>query len=401
MAARSNCVYCGNKIEKRSREHIIQNAIGGLYESEDICCPVCNGILSKNVDLPFTTIFNPIISRINNFVKTHNKKSMPTYSGVALHDGEVYKVLIKRRKVVAAPELSKKKKCDVSKLEFKILSYDFNITNDSFKNGIAKIAFNFAVDKGIDPNILMDRIVIEKENDEIKSILFKYPVLPFFPLNIVDEYLELHSEMEPYHCLILFNDRKKLWCYIDLFNTFQYYVLLSNKWDDSQDIYETYAQLLQKLDRTVPKFHIYRPKHLLNYAMIYGVQPTMDIEELKKRIAEVIQKESLKKDLSEIIMPKIEDIVSVADFIKKIPQEELPHYTDCWSLYFDEDDRLRKTGFRQKTYGRNKVFVDSYPRLINELAINQEIEIREYTFAKFRRLNTFLLQIKNNDDITK
>lgn len=35
---REKCVYCGKVIVTRSKEHIIQNAIGGLYESEDICC---------------------------------------------------------------------------------------------------------------------------------------------------------------------------------------------------------------------------------------------------------------------------------------------------------------------------------------------------------------------------
>ena len=45
---RTNCVYCGKKIEKESREHIIQNALGGLYESADICCNKCNNsIISK------------------------------------------------------------------------------------------------------------------------------------------------------------------------------------------------------------------------------------------------------------------------------------------------------------------------------------------------------------------
>lgn len=38
MSKREKCVYCGKVIVTRSKEHIIQNAIGGLYESEDICC---------------------------------------------------------------------------------------------------------------------------------------------------------------------------------------------------------------------------------------------------------------------------------------------------------------------------------------------------------------------------
>lgn len=47
MIEKERCVYCGNKITKKSKEHIIQNAIGGLYESDEICCDICNGFLSK------------------------------------------------------------------------------------------------------------------------------------------------------------------------------------------------------------------------------------------------------------------------------------------------------------------------------------------------------------------
>ena len=79
MTKRLNCVYCGKTITTRSREHIIQNALGGLYESEDICCPECNNYISRYIDVPFTKTFNPIISRIENFTKTNNKKSHPVW----------------------------------------------------------------------------------------------------------------------------------------------------------------------------------------------------------------------------------------------------------------------------------------------------------------------------------
>lgn len=36
MSKREKCVYCGKVIVTRSKEHIIQNAIGGLYESETL-----------------------------------------------------------------------------------------------------------------------------------------------------------------------------------------------------------------------------------------------------------------------------------------------------------------------------------------------------------------------------
>ncbi len=132
MAEKKNCVYCGKSISKRSKEHIIQNAIGGLYESEDICCPDCNNYVSRYIDAPFTKIFNPIISRIENFAKTNNKKSQPMYTGRASHDGKPYEVSIKNGKVIACPELSKKLRCDVSKLDSEILAYDFPIENHLF-----------------------------------------------------------------------------------------------------------------------------------------------------------------------------------------------------------------------------------------------------------------------------
>ena len=47
MSKREKCVYCGKVIVTRSKEHIIQIAIGGLYESEDICCDKCNNYISN------------------------------------------------------------------------------------------------------------------------------------------------------------------------------------------------------------------------------------------------------------------------------------------------------------------------------------------------------------------
>ena len=71
MAKRDNCVYCGQPIIKRSREHIIQNALGGLYESEDICCDECNNCVISN---RLSTI-NTIISfcHCNSFVNIKSK----------------------------------------------------------------------------------------------------------------------------------------------------------------------------------------------------------------------------------------------------------------------------------------------------------------------------------------
>lgn len=97
MIEKERCVYCGNKITKKSKEHIIQNAIGGLYESDEICCDICNGFLSKNIDEPFTRTFNCITSMINNLTKTNNTKSYPLCTGKAIYENKIYNVQIKKR----------------------------------------------------------------------------------------------------------------------------------------------------------------------------------------------------------------------------------------------------------------------------------------------------------------
>ena len=84
MENEKRCVYCGNVIKTTSKEHIIHNAIGGLCVSEDICCPACNACLSKSIDRPFAQMFVPMTSKIKNFVKSHNTKSCPSYTGQAV-----------------------------------------------------------------------------------------------------------------------------------------------------------------------------------------------------------------------------------------------------------------------------------------------------------------------------
>ena len=403
MSKREKCVYCGKVIVTRSKEHIIQNAIGGLYESEDICCDKCNNYISKYIDAPFTKIFNPIISHIEHFAKTNNTKSHPLCTGKAQYDNEIYNVQIKNGKVVGCPELSKKMKCDASKLDFKIISYDFNIENNSFKNGIAKIAFNFAIEKGVDFEILRKGVEINKKNEDIEKISFKFPLIPFIALNPIDTYLELETNMEFYHNLILFSQENMLWCYVDLFNTFQYYVLLSEEWDNNIYISENYLQLLQKLDRKNPQFYIRRPKDILTYAMYFNVKPCMEINILKKRVEVAIQKESLKKNMSDVISDKIGMDYFQVDKFKEMERKEksssfydlMGFYLESLLLYFDADDKLKDNTFRQVTKIIKEGYseVVSYPLLINMLVKKRKINIYSYTMKKFKRMDAFLTKI--------
>lgn len=389
--SRQNCVYCGKEITTRSSEHVIQNALGGLYESEDICCPECNNYISRCIDAPFTKIFNPIIGKIDNFSKTNNTKSMPSCTGKVLYNNKIYNAFIKNGKVVGCPDLSRELKTDISKLPLQIVAYDFKLDNEIFHTGMAKIAFNYALDKGIDLDTLKHGLNIEKTANDIQKISFTYPMIPFYPLNPVDKYIELDTDFKLYHNMILFSQESTLWCYIDLFNTFQYYVLLSDNLPQGINVYDNYAQTLQKIDRTDPELDIYRPKDILIYAQQYGVEPCLDKEEFSRRIKNAIAKKSQKKALESIVSDKM--AAMPIDYSLQIAQDpgKLLPFAHSMRLYFDDNDKLRTGNFRTITTDTNG-YIASYPYAINTVLRQDQTPLRSYTMSKFNRLTNFLNQ---------
>lgn len=389
--SRQNCVYCGKEITTRSSEHVIQNALGGLYESEDICCPECNNYISRCIDAPFTKIFNPIIGKIDNFSKTNNPKSMPSCTGKVLYNNKIYNAFIKNGKVVGCPDLSRELKTDISKLPLQIVAYDFKLDNEIFHTGMAKIAFNYALDKGIDLDTLKHGLNIEKTANDIQKISFTYPMIPFCPLNPVDYYIELETDFNLYHNMILFSQESTLWCYIDLFNTFQYYVLLSDNLPQGINVYDNYAQTLQKIDRTDPELDIYRPKDILIYAQQYGVEPCLDKAEFSRRIKNAIAKKSQKKALESIISDKMAAMpIDYSLRIAQDPKKLLP-FAHSMRLYFDDNDKLRTENFRTITTDVQG-YVVPYPYAINTVLRQDQTPLRSYTMSKFNRLTNFLNQ---------
>ena len=64
--------------------------------------------------------------------------------------------------------------------------------------------------------------IIKEKDGKVAEINFNYLMIPFIPLNLIDNYLELETEIELYHNMILFSQDNMLWCYVDLFNTLLY-----------------------------------------------------------------------------------------------------------------------------------------------------------------------------------
>lgn len=388
MTIRKKCIYCNKEIIKRSSEHIIQNALGGQLESTDFCCPECNNFISKSIDAPFTTIFNPIISRIPGFTKTNNNKSAPGCTGTVLYNGKMYSAYIKNGKVVECPELARELRCKIKGLPLEIISYDFKLDNSAFKNGIAKIAFNYAMDSGVDFKFLESGLEVKKENDTINSINYNYRIIPFCPLNPIDVAIEQHTRPMLYHNLILFSQHNELWCYVDLFNTFQYYVMLSNKMPNNNKIYENYMQTVQKTNHKMPDLRcLYDPKEVMIYAQQYGVEPTMNSEEFKRRIKNAIDKKSQKISMISIIAPKIQSIS--IEFMLNTKNMLMLHQA---MLLYMKNDEFQEKNFRTLTPALNGDGISSYPQeLLNTFSTNQDI-MKQYTTMKFNKLNHALCQ---------
>ena len=384
MKSRKNCVYCNKEITTRSREHVIQNALGGLYESEDICCPECNNYVSKHIDAPFTKIFNPVVGNIDNLAKSHNKNSTPAYTGIISYDSKQYEASIKAGKVVSCPTLSRELRCDISKLPLKIESYKFDLDNQVFHTGIAKIAFNYALAANIDFQHLQSGLNVTRSGNDVSKIEYNYPIVPFMPMNPLDTVLELGTPTELFHNMILFTQSNQLWCYVDLFNTFQYYVLLCDNFPTDTGVYQNYAQTLKRIPRP-EDLEIFSPKDAMIYAQQYGVEPTMDKAELAMRIKNAgLNKTSLDKLISKKMLH-----MSPLDLMQTLPNPV--QFLQTMPVYFDNEDGLIKETFRIWTPSPDEHGLMFYPDTIMQVTQTDKKPLTQYTMTKFKKLNELLI----------
>lgn len=238
-----NCCICGKELiltgknSNCSQEHIIPNAIGGILKSSDIYCKTCNSNFGMDIDKAFNKIFTPIVDNLD--MHFDRKKNTIPYEGV-MYDakGNLYNVGFKNGKVTKMFNEEKKFiKWEPNK--YKTLFYKFDLDNQAFKMGMSKIAFNFAVYNKI-PTLKLNKI-FDVQN---KKLLNNPIVIPFVPMTMFDYFMEFQDRPELYHILRLFNYENYLFAYIELFSTFQVYVLLSDKYD--QNISKEFCQSLSK-----------------------------------------------------------------------------------------------------------------------------------------------------------
>jgi hypothetical protein len=386
------CIYCNKEITKdnRSDEHIIHNALGGHLKSPEVCCSNCNALLKELIDDKFCKIFVPITSRMKNIKKTRTT-NVPVCTGMALYlkDGQIYKVIIRGDDVVGCTEYEKKNKVNLTKADYKqfrIVLYDFKVENSALKQGIAKIAVNFAMYNKINPFALQCCFTKKaNEKGDLTHIEFKCPIVVFLPCNELDMHVERCSRMDLFHSLILFSYENLLVCYVDLFNTFQYYVILSQMWDRSP-VYESYCQMLIKFDRSIPDLHNSRAKDITIVAAQYNVEPTYNIRELELEIKKVIDKEPYKKCLANLVSDRV-----IGSLDHNLPLSIFGMRSFLY--YFDDDDMVRLERYRIFTPVEDSNSVDSvfYPEICKDKYLKDRDAVKEYICMKMERLNEFII----------
>ncbi len=220
------CVICGKLLEDKDRscEHIIHNALGGSLTDDMIYCKECNGKYGSSCDKAFIRIFAPIVDHLN-MHKTRKTKGTSYTGKVCDEEGNVFSAKYKDGRIIELKD-SDLKYVKPNKKKYRTLYYDFDLDNDTFKQGMAKIAFNYAVYCGIEVSAL------EKVFDySMKKIVDKPVVIPFVPLTPFDCIMEMHPVNRISHTIRIFNYENFLYAYVELFNTFQTYVVLSEKYD--------------------------------------------------------------------------------------------------------------------------------------------------------------------------
>ncbi|GAB1358985.1 HNH endonuclease [Porphyromonadaceae bacterium] len=449
-------------------EHIIQNALHGKLKSNSILCKSCGTILGDEIDSQFVSLFASFVERLKKFLirKDHGSKNVITLKGhlykdeelnekinVQIREGKVSpiepyyevdesegKVTIyanekraKQYKPIVQEEI-KNKGANPDSFEFKsktdiqgegILGYFFTEGVDNFneiiKKGFSKIAVDFAVHCGISRENMPHVIEIDSKT-RMAKLKYNNCSLPFISIGTIDTIIEINrpdiEELYPTHTIILFNQkvgsRNLLYCYIDLFSTFQYYVLLNPNYT-GEDIYEVFHQTIIKQE--IPEIDVrrIRPKHLSIVIQEYNIDMTKYKGENLSDLYDFIEKEIKNYEVSSTLnfqnelrkifdnislpialqvggieIPDTEEIISSINY--EIPDSQKRSVIFEYHNYIEDEDNFNHQLFRRIFYendGNGGVEIMSSPVECNSPTITNECR-REYCHMKFNQLNSFI-----------
>ena len=404
------CTICNEEITEKNKsvEHIIPNAIGGILKSDKLFCKKCNNKFGTDVDSNFTKIFSFIDSSVE--IRKDRKSSGTVSNGyIYTENGILVEGKIKGQNISYFEDGKHK---TIKKRDLPFLAYKINIDKKALKKGFGKIAFDYALYCGIDINQI-NKIFDANEKQIIEDYLF----IPFVPLNIFDKKIEEAKNYELKHSLRLFSCQNFLFCYIELFSTFQYYVLLSDSYSGPL-VYNDFSQKTSVKEKNID-FSINRQKDILLYVKKFNLdikkiseQCNNDIDLIAKEVSRQAKNkyDSLNNELSyEKEITNLIDPVLLAK-LKKNENDFLSfsklyyYYTYESKKDFLEDDldficerSINMHKFQILNYNLQDNILELYPFEIYEKIIHNKDFPKDYCYMKFNLLKDYINRHPSNE----
>lgn len=445
-----NCYLCGKFFNEsdviKHDEHIIQQAIGGVLTSNSILCRACGARLGNEIDVPFNMMFDGICTRLD-IKKDRGNNKKGTVKGIISIAKDRYgndlsgvQVFLRDSKVTPAQPMHKyssdqksvivyvdrkQRKNYLKKVEAEItekfgsdlkpeiiicddiegvIVFPLELDNQSFKNGFAKIAIGFASKIGIDRNKL--DLVLDVELGNIKDDII---ILQFYPKGVLDEIMERSRDKIRYfpsHTLILFtasSNPQLLVCYIELFSTFQWYVILSENYN-GRPIYEGYHQRIDKQEDYIfkPGRRYYKERDMIlsslgieqdrinsTYEKKKGLPNSKTIEEIEHTI---IQEEFIKQKYLVDFDDEIKTLVdcSTRQLMSLRSSNTLLDAYVNMNLFYEQNENFNPSGYR-RIYVKEGKRYDYIYSICEEYNTENGRNIRKkYGHDKFEMLSKYM-----------
>lgn len=286
--------FCSEKEfkSKTHGEHIIHNAILGRLVSNKILCEECGSSYSSE-DKDFTSLFAAFVSRLEELGAYKRRSTNPVTKDGYLYDpvvGLTSKIVQERngkifpkdqanvwyeiddvnKKVYVCANIQRTKNFKKQFLntasqysDYEFVSRDYSSMgkgiatffsegnpnfNDSFKKGFVKIALEYALHVGVNRTNMSNVLQIQSDGSAIITY-DSVDMIPYYPFDNREkcyENMKWNAGNAPYHMLRLFDidspeNKRWLVCFVDLFSTFQYYVVLNKNYRGEQ-ISKYYSQ---------------------------------------------------------------------------------------------------------------------------------------------------------------
>ena len=266
----ANCYVCKKVIDdtNRSKEHILLNSIGGMLKSSELLCKTCNSKMGHGPDGELAHQFEFLSAYLQ--VK-RDKGAIPIIKGGHTQDGTKYDLINGTQPRMAQPKFEMK--FTEKGAEYQLVARDMAEMKAMLK-GVKKKHSFFDVDNALlQAKTVKHRIneaityhqtfggklafrsiaktavnfyILHKQDAAHIEHLIEY-LLGEKDLDIVKHYHPLKSiyqkeANEVIHLIHLVGEKhsKQLYCYIELFSTHSYIVVLSNNYT-GKNIHTTYA----------------------------------------------------------------------------------------------------------------------------------------------------------------